>query len=56
MTAQSGRSDRVRAIGWRLLLPLVLLMLWIVFTEIRPSFHPTLLFNDTTCHAPTWNE
>lgn len=43
MTAQSGRSDRVRAIGWRLLLPLVLLMLWIVFTEIRPSFHPTLL-------------
>lgn len=35
--------QRLREVGWRLILPALLIALWYVFTEIKPLFHPTLL-------------
>jgi ABC-type nitrate/sulfonate/bicarbonate transport system permease component len=34
---------RLREVGWRVILPAILIGVWYVFTEIRPLFHPTLL-------------
>jgi ABC-type nitrate/sulfonate/bicarbonate transport system permease component len=34
---------RLREVGWRVILPAVLIGVWYVFTEIKPLFHPTLL-------------
>jgi ABC-type nitrate/sulfonate/bicarbonate transport system permease component len=36
-------ARRLREIGWRLILPAVLIAIWYVFTEVKPLFHPTLL-------------
>jgi ABC-type nitrate/sulfonate/bicarbonate transport system permease component len=36
-------ARRLREIGWRLILPAVLIAIWYVFTEVTPLFHPTLL-------------
>ena len=36
-------TKRLREIGWRLILPAMLIAIWYVFTEIKPLFHPTLL-------------
>lgn len=33
----------LRELGWRLILPMILVALWYVFTEIAPMFHPALL-------------
>ena len=38
MTAQ-----RLREVGWRVILPAILIAIWYFFTEIKPLFHPTLL-------------
>jgi ABC-type nitrate/sulfonate/bicarbonate transport system permease component len=43
VSAGARRGGRAGAIGWPLLLPAALLVLWYVFTEIRPLFHPTML-------------
>jgi ABC-type nitrate/sulfonate/bicarbonate transport system permease component len=37
------KARRLREVGWRVILPAILIGVWYVFTEIRPLFHPTLL-------------
>jgi ABC-type nitrate/sulfonate/bicarbonate transport system permease component len=36
-------ASRVRDLGWRALLPVVLIAAWYFVTEIRPLFHPVIL-------------
>ena len=36
-------ARRLREVGWRVILPAILIGVWYVFTEIKPLFHPTLL-------------
>jgi ABC-type nitrate/sulfonate/bicarbonate transport system permease component len=38
-----SNSRRLRELGWRMILPVALIAVWYVVTEVRPLFHPTLL-------------
>jgi ABC-type nitrate/sulfonate/bicarbonate transport system permease component len=37
------KTSRLRELGWRIILPSVLVAVWYVVTEVKPLFHPTLL-------------
>ena len=45
---------RLREIGWRLLLPAILIAVWYVFTEIKPMFHPTMLPSPVSVTKMFW--
>ena len=48
----SGR--RLRELGWRLILPGLVIVLWYTFTELHPLFHPALLPSPVTVVRTFW--
>lgn len=43
MSDPRAAGAQMREVGWRLILPAILVAIWYAATEIRPMFHPTLL-------------
>ena len=47
-------AQPLRDLGWRLVLPAVLIALWYVFTELLPMFHPALLPSPVSVMRMFW--